>query len=295
MNDGTSERNREQEHRGAPLSDDEIDLGEVWTKLWRRRRLILAVTITTAAVAGIIAFVIPSVFDSRAVIQIGQIGHIIRPDRPEDSVQAQFRYIERPQVLVERLKQAYRVGERNPPTPLPRVESVEPVDRNNASGLVEITARAYSAEEGQAFLRQVTGEVLEHHRTLFRHVTELHRDERVRLAAAATGMREEIARLNKELGRASSKSDAFTALMLMEKARRFSELNALENEILEADLLLSPANSYESRLILEPTLRRSPAWPNRVLIVALTAAAGLFLGMLLAVRSGSNRPVRRPA
>jgi LPS O-antigen subunit length determinant protein (WzzB/FepE family) len=294
---------QQQDHvRGQSSRDEDIDLLDLWQVLEKRKLLILGTTFASAVAASVVAFLMPPTFESRAAIQVGQVAHIGQAGIPVDlnqatefrqiEKQAEARQIEKPQVLIERLKQEYRVGERNPPNPLPRVESVAAVDRTNLSGLVEIKAHARRSEESQAFLRKVTDDVLQEHRRRFAQIVGLQREERGRLAAVVMEMQEEAARFSRELEKQSTRSDALAALVLLERARRQSELNALRSQIAQWDLLLSPANTYETRLILEPTRPVSPVKPKKALIIVLAGVIGLFLGVFLAFVGASRSRAR---
>jgi Uncharacterized protein involved in exopolysaccharide biosynthesis len=50
------------------IYDEEIDLFEVWNRIWRRRKLILAITLSGTIVSGIISFFITPVYKASAKI-----------------------------------------------------------------------------------------------------------------------------------------------------------------------------------------------------------------------------------
>ncbi len=275
-------RRQYSDSRSPSGDEEEIDLLELWGVLKKRGRLILGVTLASMLVGGTSVFLMPPAFESRAVIRVGQIG--------QAGQGASLAPIERPQDLIQRLGQEYRVGERNPPNPLPRVEAVSAVDRSNPAGLVEIKAHARSPEQSQALLRKVTSDLLEQHRKLFASVVDVQWEERTKLAAAAAEIQEEAHRFTRELESRTTRPSALSALVLLEAARRQSELNALRSQIAQLDLLLSPANTYGTRVIVEPTLRGAPVKPKKALIIALAGTLGLFLAVFLAlVGAGRSR------
>ncbi len=285
----SADRGRQVDPDRGSLDEAEIDLRELWNALKNRKLLVLGLPGSAALLAAVTVFLLPPSFESRAVIQVGQTAQLGQAGQLGQA--AYFAPIERPQDLIERLKQQYRVGEEDPPNPLPRVESVAPVDRRNPSAIIEITARARTPEESQAFLRSVTTAVLEEHRRLFTQLVGIQREERNRLMAAAARMEEDAARLSRQLNRPVSGSGALAGLLLLERTQRLSELNALRGQVAQWDLLLSPANCYETRLILEPTRPLSPVRPRKTLIIVLAGMLGLFAGVFLAIAGpGRSRP-----
>lgn len=284
----SEDRPQQADFRKPPRNDDEIDLLELWEALKRRRLFILALTLGATLAAAVVVFAMPPTFESRAVIQVGQVAQIWQAGQSGQSMQVWA--IERPPDLIERLKQEYRVGENDPPNPLPRIEAVEAADRRNPSAIVEIKAHARTPEEGRAFLRKVTDDLLQQHRKLFVRSISVQREERDRLATAAARIEEDTARFAREIERGASRSNALSAMLLLERSRRLSELSTLRSQIAQWDLLLSPANTYETRLIVEPTLRASPVKPRKALIIVLSGVIGLFLGaFLILVKSSASR------
>ncbi|MFZ8802127.1 MAG: GumC family protein [Candidatus Calescibacterium sp.] len=53
---------------GKNIYDEEIDLFELWDRIWRRRKLILAITLSVTVVSGIISFFITPVYKASAKI-----------------------------------------------------------------------------------------------------------------------------------------------------------------------------------------------------------------------------------
>ncbi|HEX7125087.1 MAG TPA: Wzz/FepE/Etk N-terminal domain-containing protein, partial [Thermodesulfobacteriota bacterium] len=155
-------RPRQPDVAGRRPDPDEVDLRELWEAVRRRRLVILATALGSAIVAAVVVLLMPDTFESRVVIQVGQVAQVAQG--PGASVD--FTPLERPRDLVDRLREQYRVDADDAPRPYPRVETVAAVDDRNPSSIIEITAHGRSAEESQAFLRGVTDGVLEHLRGL---------------------------------------------------------------------------------------------------------------------------------
>ncbi|HEY8367934.1 MAG TPA: Wzz/FepE/Etk N-terminal domain-containing protein [Thermodesulfobacteriota bacterium] len=258
---------------GRRPDQDEVDLRELWEAFRRRRLAILATALGSALAAAVVVFLIPPTFESRVVIQIGQVAQVARGV----GAQVAFVPLERPKDLVDRLREEHQVDADGVPRPYPRVEAVAAVDDRNPSSIIEITAHGRSAEESQAFLEAVTDGVLGHLEGLFAQYVGVQREERGRLAATVARLEEELVRLDREIESRAARSDPMTAMLVLEKSRRLSELNDLRGQIALWDQVLSPTNTYESRVIVEPTPRPSPVKPRKGLIIVMAGALGFLL------------------
>jgi uncharacterized protein involved in exopolysaccharide biosynthesis len=141
-------------NRQSPPADDEINLVDLWRVLAKRKALVMVMPVLSLLLAAVYLLITPAVFESRAVIQVGQV--------------------EVPAVLVQRLKEQYRVDDKEAATEMPRVTNIS-VDKKGASNIITILAQDSGAEGAQKHLTQVVQALLAEHTKLYSQTMDTQR------------------------------------------------------------------------------------------------------------------------
>jgi len=229
-------------------------------------------TITSAC---IYLYVSPEIFESRSVIQIGQMAQVVQLAQGTNTAQGlptlQSLPIESPSGLVVRLKEQYRVNDSSEGAViLPLLSSVE-IERGNPEILI-LKARAYSPAEAKAFLTGVTVELIARHDKLLNADRSREKNEIERL-------HKQIALIDKEiniLGDVNGVSATFTTNQILDYRLK------LEEKLVSAEKRISEPYQRPTRILREPTQPVEPA-RNAGMIIAGAALGGLVFGIILAV------------
>lgn len=257
---------------GPPYDDkDEISLFDLWLILARRRKAFW-ITFSLVMIASLaIIFLLPPVYRSRAVIQVGRV-----KDVP----------IESPSSLVVRLKEKYGLGDRKLlPRHLPHLEKVE-MDkgtmRGPENGIIVFYARGRTPEQARAFLQRVTERLIQKNMVLFKEVIQLRREQLARLE-------KELVSLNKQetliIGDAAKYTNNIwdTAFpMRLERVRLQVQIADLDLQRANLEMNLSKAYTWETRYILKPMLVKRAVRPRPALYFVLGTILALFLGIFFA-------------
>ena len=122
-----------------------VELIVMWLKHWKPA--VISGLVVMALAAFLVSVLTPK-YESKVSLQIGSLG--------EDLLQS-------PSVLVARLKALHRVGDDTQGMrPLPRLQAISNNKRED-SPVIELTARAYTAESAAEFLSQLTREIVDDH------------------------------------------------------------------------------------------------------------------------------------
>lgn len=273
----------------------EIDLLQYWHVVKRHLPLILAVALAGALVAGVVSYLIPPVFESRMVVEVGQVG------QPPGGDQAATTQIETAQALSDELSQKYGLPGVGGSGQLPRIEAATVVPGGNPPSLVEIRASSGTPEEGVAFLRRMAEDVLREHHVLFVDSLAASRREKHRQQVAAGEAEKDVALLREQLQARPGGYDALSTIVLLEKIQqRFSESVTLQDKATAAGLALSPLVSRETTIVSAPAASEVPIRPQRLRMVLFAAVMALVLGVVLAfarealdkAKDGSMKDVR---
>lgn len=252
---------------------DEISLFDLWDILVQRRWWIVGVWALTLLAAVAYLLVTKPVFESRAVVQIGQVaGDLIVP----------------PAALVLELRERHQIGE--PGRELPYLQSA----KKEGDDAVVLVAEAHTASAAQEFLLKAVQEIVGHQQQRYEAGERL---QEAALAAAAA----QIEDLNQQARRFSEMTDSVTideavkALLILQRSTLQTDLTKLHQQRFELQSNLSPLKSYPSRLVREPTLAEKASAPKRGLILALALVLGGMLGGMAAffvefLNKAKNRP-----
>ncbi len=251
--------------------DQEIDLVDLWLVLQRRRAVFFRVLLVAIAAAVALIFLMPTVYESRAVIQIGHVGGIGK----EGGVTS----VEPPGVLVERLNEEYRVndvteGKRE----YPMVANVA-LNKGQAD-IVTITARAHSVEDAQHYLAGVVAKVQREHEQWLQEAVKQQHSRLDVLGDRMTLAHQHMQALNESIVRLKVSNPLQAAVLLQEKSKFLQELPSMEQEQALLTLSLSRLQTVPTRFLREPTAPISPERPRPVLYLALALIIGVMLGLM---------------
>ena len=242
--------------------EDEVSLIDLWRVITRRKRLIFITIVIILSLVGIWLLITQPVYESRAVLGLGQVGSI-----------------ESPQLVVQRLKEEYRVKDDSEgELLLPLLSGVKIMDKSLANG-VELAAQAHSAKEAQQFLNSIIITIMRRHLHLF----DLGRVEQQKQMVSLEKHRDAIERglgTIRERITALAKGDASLAgLLTLEQDRLIQQLPQVEQQIAAVRLAMSELQSSPTLVLRQPTLPVAPVRPKPALYMVLAGVVGLMLGI----------------
>ena len=256
------------------LPDDDVSAPELWSALIGRKALILAILLISLITAGLFIFFTPPVYESRAVLQIGQIGPGVQ--------------IESPAVLTKRVMvQDDMDGGK---TAIGRVRPfIQTAFLEKDTNLISIIARGPAPDATQEYLAQVVARVIHEHQELFDLARKEQQQSLNMLQMHGHRLNQQIAANEKEisiLARQPAGADAITALRVnfaQEKSKLLEQLRLAEQRQLDLRMAMSALRSKPTTLIKAPALTADPVKPRPLLYFALAIGIGLMLGIFSAL------------
>ena len=251
------------------LQEDEISLIDLWRVIIKRKKMIIgSLLLTLLLVGGWIAISKP-VYESRAVLGIGQVGQV-------GQVAGQ---VEAPQLLVQRLKEEYRVKDESEGVQkLPMIKEVKTMEKSLPSG-VEIIAQAYEAQEAQKFLTDVVVKVIKQHQMLF----DIGRTEQQRQLESLQNEHDRIeqalALIEHRVASLVGSEASLAGLLTLQKDLWRKRMPQIEQQQTAIRLAMSELQSRPTALLRQPTLPANPVKPKPALYLALATVLGLMLGV----------------
>lgn len=257
-------------------SGDEIRLIDIYRFVVRRRWIIIGFFFASVIGSILVMWLLPSVYESRTSIQIGQIQQVLAPGQPIEK-------IENPAVLIQRLKEEYQVddeseGERKPPY----VTDVQLVKESGGS-VVVIKAEAYSAQAAQDFLKKVTSKLLRTHRVRRDKIFSAFQNRLGTVIRQKDEIQQAIALTDERIRFAEKDNTALAAFLTLEKSRLVQQKPVIDSQISELKMAMSSILTSPTTLLREPTRPVDPVRPKPLLYIILSAFLGLALGILAAL------------
>jgi capsular polysaccharide biosynthesis protein len=250
-----------------------LTLEDLWALIIRRKTLLFAFFLVATFAAIAWAWSLPAIYESRAVVQIGQLSRSVQPNATQSSVEST-------DDLVERLKEEYGVNdvvERQ----LPSVDSIK-VNRG-AKNIITITAHGYSPSETRDFLFGVTNKLLSDHDARVTRISRLleGRMREVQLRLKETN--NQIKTLQNGVASISKTNVAAAGILTMEQGILLQQVVALEKQGAELALDLNELNMRPTQIVREPTLQLESIRPKPLLYSLLGAILGLAFGAVIAL------------
>lgn len=251
--------------------DQEIDLVDLWLVLRRRRAVFFGIVLAAMATAIALIIFMPPVYESRAVLQIGQVGGVGK--------EGGAMRVESPGILVERLNEEYRVNDKSEgKREFPLIASV--TLNKGQQDIVTITARAHSVDDAQRYLTTVIGKVQSEHEQWLQEAVKQQHTRLDVLGDRMTLSHQHMQALNESIARLKVSDPLQAAVLLQEKSKFLQELPSMEQEQALLNLSLSRLQTVPTRFLREPTTPISPEQPRPVLYLSLALIIGVMLGAM---------------
>ena len=251
--------------------DQEIDLVDLWLVLRRRRAVFFGIVLAALATAIALIIFMPPVYESRAVLQIGQVGGVGK--------EGGAMLVEPPGVLVERLNEEYRVNDKSEgKREFPLIASV--TLNKGQQDIVTITARAHSINDAQRYLTTVIGKVQREHEQWLQEAVKQQHTRLDVLGDRMTLSHQHMQALNESIARLKVSDPLQAAVLLQEKSKFLQELPSMEQEQALLNLSLSRLQTVPTRFLREPTTPISPERPRPVLYLSLALIIGVMFGAM---------------
>ena len=243
---------------------------ELWSALTNRKGVILAILLISLITAGFFIFFPPPVYESRAVLQIGQIG-------------LGQRQIESPAVLTKRVMVQDDMDRGK--TAIGKVRPfIHTAFLEKDTNLISVIVRGPAPDATQEYLAQVVARVIHEHQELFDLALKEQQQSLNLIQMFVHRLNQAIAANEKEisiLARQPASADAIIAL----RAEKLDLLESRQRRLVEQKdlrMAMSALRSKPTTLIKAPTLTVDPVKPRPLLYFVFAIGIGLLLGIFSA-------------
>lgn len=255
---------------------EEIDLMGYVKVILKRKRLILAVFLAGAIIAGVFSFITPKVYKVDTSLEIGKIG-------------GEAGVLESPSQVVEKIKndvygglvrEKLKISEAN----YPKIKIENPKDTN----LIKMVTESSKPELAKDILEEIAHSILEGHQEVIKNKKEI-------LEKDIERIKNKIKFLEEEKNNLEAKVEALQRILPYQQTpgtqfALFDAKEKLEVKKQEIENLYFQINSLQrslddikpTQIIKEPVISEKPIKPNFILNTVAAAMLGLFLGIFFA-------------
>ena len=248
--------------------EDEISLIDLWRILAGRKWLIFSILLACLVAGAVMTAVIHPLYESRAVISIGQISDVGQLEMPKN--------------LVERLREAYRVGDKTEGPINPPFVSDVSMAKDGAGNIVVIKAQARTPEQARRFLEQVTAKLMKEHQQRYADIRQQLQSRLSALLRQQDNIHRETIDVDNRILALGDTNATLAATLTLQKANLLGQLPDVEDRINKLQLNLSSVQSTPTTLIRQPTLPDRAVKPKPLLYMTLATILGLIAGVFCA-------------
>lgn len=269
--------NEEPQATAAYLDQDVINLRDLWRVLVKHKKWVLGIPVLSVLIAFISVSLMKPVWEASAAIQGGRVNQV--------SIEPAARSIERMKLktfgdaVLTELK--ISLDEDNPQARLYRNSLNLKV--LGSTDLIRLQVRAYSRQEAISGIEATVNQLRKIHQQMAESSLSL--------------LRQQLAKLKKDIQQVQEERDGLDNLRLKEgPGYRFTdkitlsqmlhsknaELRGFEDRRFALEEQLGPGRTYATSLLDRVYAGEKPVPPQKLLVLVLSAVAGLLIGMLVA-------------
>jgi uncharacterized protein involved in exopolysaccharide biosynthesis len=248
--------NDNSQNRASCGYDDGLNLVDLWEVLTRRKKTVISTLVLVVLCAIAFAFLTKPVYESKVVIQVGQISKV---GQLEDT-----------SILMKRSQEH------------PFIKKIE-AWKGKASSIITITVQASSQAEARQRLQKITDQLLHEHDLKYNTVMASQQQKYASLRQEIDTVRSLTNELSLLIVEMTKKKEfAQATILVLEKNILVKRLYDLERSAIDLDRDITHVGvTYPTRLITEPTSSATPIKPKSKRIIALS----IMLGFILAIFS----------
>ena len=236
-------------------------------RLQRGKWIISLSAIFFLMLAGIYLAITPTIYESRAVVQIGRVGRVF--GKPLHAVLKN----NQPRPDYQPLSSGVRLASRLMHTYAPPLYAIIP-DKNDPSILTFI-ARAHSPAKAQSLLQGVLRKVITSQRMEYDKIIQ----PRQLQLAQWQHQYQELEKIRKHQKESATDNTESRAVLNLEKVNILTEMSAFSRQIFMAEDNLSPINNAPTRITLDATYDQSPIQPRTSFVLIIALLFGLIIGV----------------
>jgi len=245
------------QNRASNGHDDEVTFADLWAVLARRKIVALGTLVFVLLCAALFMVFSKPVYESRAVIQVGQVG-LVGP-------------VEESTVLVQRLQAEN-----------PLIEKIEE-GKGKGNSIVTVTVRAFSQAEASQRLRTVADALFTEHKVRFDAAIAVQQEKYASVRQRLDSVHALINDLSLLVDELIKKKEPTQAtILVLEKSNLVKSLAALEENAIVLNRNMGHPLSMPTSFIAEPVTPDAPIKPKPRVIIPLSVILGILLSGLSA-------------
>ena len=261
--------------------EDEVTLVDLWRIIARHKWLVLSIILLCLALGWLVGVFTKPVYESRAVVSIGQVNGVGQ--------------LEGPKALVQRLREEYRVRDSTEGAIVPPFVSDVAFSKAGGDNIIVIKARGDTAAQANQFLNGVTAKLLREHQRLYDGVRRKLQDRLDSLLRQQNNIHQEFTVIDDRIRALGNTDPSLGATLTLEKSSLMEQLPTLEENISSLQLKLSSVQSSPTTLMRNPTVPIGAVKPRPVLYIVLAGMFGIVLGIFAAFAAQFVKKARAQA
>ena len=251
--------------------DSEISLFEIWSLLMKRKKLIISIIVVSLLLALCYLFLVKPVYESYAMLRIGQVGQVSG--------------VESPYILVKRLTEKYKIDDESEgEIKLPKLAAID-IQKNSKkedTTLITLNARGYSAENARDYLTEVIDELLKEHKLYYDNMISRRLETLASLKQQFQKIDSKIDLYDNQISSFKGRDDSLIALLVQQKLGLEAQRTSLERQITELEMYLGEPFTFATTILRQPTLPVRAVNFRPVFSMGVAGMLGLMLGVFLA-------------
>jgi len=257
------------------MEEKEVDLRDYINMVKKRWKIILIIFLVSTITSGVVSFLLPKTYESRAMVKIGRMRNSL---------------LEEPSTVIEIFKTKpilEKVAEElNVPTTQEKLrELASKIKMKEKSRLLEIKGRGGTPEAAMGLVNGVTAVLLRRHEQIFERVKVILEEYLASGKERLAEMDKEIEMLQKkieELRVIDSEAKATVARGYMESLERSRDRYELLQVELREKKMEESYGTVSTELVIPPRIPEYPIAPKKKMNVLIAGILGLFVGLICA-------------
>jgi len=254
--------------------EDEVSLIDLWLILVKRKMVLIGVFVLVMLAAFGYLLLAKPVYESSALVQIGQIGQI---GQVGSDGKVSSNYIEAPDVLIKTLGQNPDIQSE----PGARLAGAS-YQKKGAKNLVTVKIEASSAEAADAYLNKVLNAFIGKHKRMYESVMRVRQQRLGELESQLYTSEAQLKAIDAGVMELMSSNLEQASVLLIQKSQLIQGIANTRKEIFNLKESLSEVNTSKTVVISQSGLASSPTKPKLKMVLALSVVLGLMLGFMAA-------------